>query len=479
MTNSLQFSEKETKILLFLINFFDGIWLAFNYPWQIFCSQEYSQEEIKSFWLRHNKSSNYTQLYLHTLFCETKCHYCNCISYVDNDKSNHEKYLDYIVWEIQKYWKVLEKPLDTLYFWGGTFSLWEYDDMETILREVTENFNFSSWFTWMVELHPESTTKEKLILLKKYWITNVMVWLQSLNKQVSEKNNRPYDENKIHEVINDIVDIWFKKICFDIMYNLPYETYDDVVENFKKLKDIGEDLSWKIEINLEINKWNLSYNVPYYKIWVRDNYERFVDFLEEFYSLLDRKTTFVNDYWNNHLSDIYSKVREEIDSRTKNNTAIMWLWYGAISYVPWIATYGHNFSYKKIKTFYSDTSYVWHNLSKEDNDKFYFLNNLRSGIEKWFFIKSLEEIVENRDKRFYFKKIKSLISQNNKWEVYFNLDNDLQIHELALCYYSYDRRKEILKDLLKRWKTLWYSGKDLENNIETYLWLYYKRNATK
>lgn len=35
----------------------------------------------------------------------------------------------------------------------------------------------------------------------------------------------------------------FRKVCFDMMYNLPYESYDDLEQNLEKLVVIGEEIS--------------------------------------------------------------------------------------------------------------------------------------------------------------------------------------------------------------------------------------------
>ncbi len=468
------FSIQHTKMLLFLINFFDGIGLAFNYPWYIFYNQNYSSSEVNSFWERHNQTNHPTQLYLHTLFCETKCHYCNCISYVDNDQGNFVKYKYFLFQEIDNYSKIITKDLDTLYFWWGTFSLWNEQDMEEILIKIKKSFNFKKNYTWMVELHPESTNRKKLEILKKYWVTNVMIGLQSLNKKVSEKNNRPYNEWKIIEVIDDIVDLRFNKVCFDIMYNLPYETYEDLEENLCNLKKIGERISWKINMNLEINKWNMSYNVPFYKIWINDNFSKLQDFLEDFFRLLDRKTALIKSFKEKSLNSLFGHNREEIDSRKKNNSAILGIGYWAISYVPWIATYSFDFSYKKIKSFYGNTKFKWHNLSEQDNINFSFLNNIRSWFDPVIMQSALSSI--SQEALRHFKKIQKSLKLSSDWKITAQLENDLLLHQMSLCFYSYSKRKDVMKWLVKKWFSLGNSVEDLEDNIDNYLELYYKKD---
>ena len=75
--------------------------------------------------------------------------------------------------------------------------MWSEEDLEEIFSFVREKFKIAEGAVWFVELHPESTNRKKLEILKKNGVTNLMLGLQSLNKELSLKNNRPYSGDKL------------------------------------------------------------------------------------------------------------------------------------------------------------------------------------------------------------------------------------------------------------------------------------------
>ena len=94
---------------------------------------------------------------------------------MENNESYIEKYKNYLKSEIDTYSQIITKPLDSLYFGGGTVTYWSEEDLEEIFSYVRKKFRIKENATWMVELHPESTNRKKLEVLKKYGVTNVML----------------------------------------------------------------------------------------------------------------------------------------------------------------------------------------------------------------------------------------------------------------------------------------------------------------
>jgi len=218
----------------------------------------------------------------------------------------------------------------------------------------------------------------------------------------------------------------------------------------------------------------MSYYVPYYKIGISDNFDRLQDFIVDYFSLLDRKNLLIKDFREKYLKKLFGHHREEIHSRIKNNTAILGLGYWAISYIPWVASYSFDFSYKKIRKFYEDISYSWHSLSEKDNTNFLFLNNIRAGVDQELMKKAFSQA----DSSIWqlFKNIKKDLEINPDGTIVANVEDDMHIHMMALCFYWYEQRRVVFKRLLKKWIWLGNSYDDLEDNIDTYLSLYYRRS---
>ncbi|MDR1987589.1 MAG: hypothetical protein LBQ24_02220 [Candidatus Peribacteria bacterium] len=70
----------------------------------MFFSRNLQEEDILNYWKEYNKNNNSSlQLYLHNMYCFTKCSYCNCHSWVVQKKDDVLEYYDYMLSEIKKY----------------------------------------------------------------------------------------------------------------------------------------------------------------------------------------------------------------------------------------------------------------------------------------------------------------------------------------------------------------------------------------
>ena len=76
----------------------------------------------------------FNRLYIHVPFCRNKCHYCAFVS-TTAEKNELLEYPSLLIRELQRYSNVA-RPLESIYFGGGTPSLLEPEQIAGLLRAV-------------------------------------------------------------------------------------------------------------------------------------------------------------------------------------------------------------------------------------------------------------------------------------------------------------------------------------------------------
>jgi len=99
-------------------------------------------------------------IYLHIPYCRQACHYCNF--HFSTTLKNKKDLLQALEKEIVLRKNFLEDTtLDTIYFGGGTPSLLEENEIQSILNTLKENFEISSFAEVSIEVNPEDISAKK------------------------------------------------------------------------------------------------------------------------------------------------------------------------------------------------------------------------------------------------------------------------------------------------------------------------------
>ena len=85
-----------------------------------------------------------------------------------------------------------EKTIDTLYFGGGTPSILEDKDLNTILSHIDKNYAISQNAEITLEANPDDITKEKLAAWKTAGINRLSIGIQSFFEDDLKWMNRAH-----------------------------------------------------------------------------------------------------------------------------------------------------------------------------------------------------------------------------------------------------------------------------------------------
>lgn len=194
--------------------------------------------------LREMDYQNGYSLYIGIPFCPSTCLYCSFTSYsIDKFSDLVEDYLKALAKEIEYGAACFpQKKLTTVYFGGGTPTTLSAGQLDLLLGLVKKSFDFTNVKEFCVEAgRPDSITKEKLEVLKKWGVDRISINPQSMQQKTLDLIGRKHTVEQIKEAFQLARETGHDNINMDIIIGLPDEKLDDVTDTLKQIKDLNPD----------------------------------------------------------------------------------------------------------------------------------------------------------------------------------------------------------------------------------------------
>ena len=172
-------------------------------------------------------------IYIHIPFCRHACHYC------DFHFSTSFKTKNQIIQSINKE-LILKKNylypdiVSTIYFGGGTPSVLEEIDIDSILNVILSNFLTSESPEVTIELNPDDVNSEKIKKYISLGINRFSVGGQSFQDEQLIRMNRKHTSLQVENSIKLIQGLGINNINLDLIYGLPKMTNRDWLKNLQK-----------------------------------------------------------------------------------------------------------------------------------------------------------------------------------------------------------------------------------------------------
>ena len=167
-------------------------------------------------------------IYIHIPFCKQSCHYCN-FHFSTSTKNKHEV-LDAIENEIKQKGQATNEAISTIYFGGGTPSILDVNEINSIINRIHKEFNVESEAEITIEANPDDLNKEKIINLSLTEINRLSIGVQSFIDKELRIMNRAHDSKKALNSI-EISKKYFNNISIDLMYGVPESTLESWTYN--------------------------------------------------------------------------------------------------------------------------------------------------------------------------------------------------------------------------------------------------------
>jgi oxygen-independent coproporphyrinogen-3 oxidase len=169
-------------------------------------------------------------LYLHIPFCRKRCHFCYFRVYTDKNAQEIARYLDVLGNEWQMYARqpaIAGRPLNFVYFGGGTPSFLSTQQLEGLVKQLTAvtPWNHAEEITF--ECEPGTLTEHKLKAIRRMGVTRLSLGVENFDDRVLEINGRAHRSPEIETAYRFARRLEFPQINIDLIAGMLGETDDN------------------------------------------------------------------------------------------------------------------------------------------------------------------------------------------------------------------------------------------------------------
>jgi len=190
-----------------------------------------------------SNSSEGISLYIHLPFCESMCTFCGCNKRITKNHDVEHPYIEALLKEWKLYCKLLdEKPIiKEIHLGGGTPTFFSTKNLEDLINGLFCYANRAENYEFSFEGHPNNTTHEHLKKLYDLGFRRVSFGVQDYSQTVQKAINRVQPFHNVAKVTFWAREIGYTSIGHDIIFGLPFQNIEDVVDTVEKTKSLQPD----------------------------------------------------------------------------------------------------------------------------------------------------------------------------------------------------------------------------------------------
>ena len=180
-------------------------------------------------------------LYVHIPFCKQKCMYCDFPAY-QNLQDYYETYVYALVQEmdlwVSEHPESKSKPIDTIYFGGGTPTELSIQQLQMIIDKIKSTFTITDDCHMTIESNPGEVDLQYLTKLVKLGFNRISFGVQTFDDKALTMLHRSHSGEKAKQAVYDAKEAGFTDINIDLIYGLPRQTLEDIQHNLNIVKDL-------------------------------------------------------------------------------------------------------------------------------------------------------------------------------------------------------------------------------------------------
>ena len=183
-------------------------------------------------------------LYVHFPWCLAKCPYCDFVSYATpREAIDHVGYADAVIRELDARAAFVRgsRPLvlGSVFFGGGTPSLWEAVELGRVLAAAKERFEVEADLEVTVECNPTSLDRGRAEALHAVGVDRLSIGTQSLRQDQLRFLGRLHDASGARAAIDGALASGIPRVSTDMIFGLPGQTPEDARDQATTLADLG------------------------------------------------------------------------------------------------------------------------------------------------------------------------------------------------------------------------------------------------
>jgi oxygen-independent coproporphyrinogen-3 oxidase len=131
------------------------------------------------------------------------------------------------------------ESLNTIYFGGGTPSLFHPQLFDSIIEKARQVFGIGENAEITIEANPDDINGQWLLDLRKTTVNRLSIGIQSFNDKDLHYLNRAHTAAKAEDAIKLAQDHGFENLSIDLIYGSPMLDDESWIENISKTKFLG------------------------------------------------------------------------------------------------------------------------------------------------------------------------------------------------------------------------------------------------
>ncbi len=186
---------------------------------------------------------NTCSIYISIPFCPSRCAYCSFVSYTTPRLlSMIDDYLDALIDELDEVANTvntLNMKVSTVYIGGGTPTTLDASQLTKLLGKINEAIDVESLSEFTLEAgRPDTITKEKLSIAKKFGVTRISVNPQTLNDDILREIGRHHTKADFYNAYKIAQESGIRDINVDLIAGLPGDDFKNFSETLDRILEL-------------------------------------------------------------------------------------------------------------------------------------------------------------------------------------------------------------------------------------------------
>ncbi|MCX2980036.1 radical SAM family heme chaperone HemW [Halieaceae bacterium IMCC14734] len=193
-------------------------------------------------------------LYIHIPWCIRKCPYCDFNSHESASAIPEADYVQQLLHDLEQDLPLVQsRPLTSIFFGGGTPSLFSATAIAELLKGVADRVAWSEDIEITLEANPGSAEAEKFAGFAEAGINRLSIGVQSFNNAHLQTLGRVHDSQQALAAVGLARQAGINRINLDLMHGLPDQDADSALADLDTAIGLNPDhLSW-YQLTIEPN----------------------------------------------------------------------------------------------------------------------------------------------------------------------------------------------------------------------------------
>jgi putative oxygen-independent coproporphyrinogen III oxidase len=179
-------------------------------------------------------------LYVHMPWCVRKCPYCDFNSHQLKSARPDGAYIDLLIRDFDgERPLVASRRIDTVFFGGGTPSLFPPEDFARLLHALRQRIAFASDAEITLEANPGTIERGRFAGYREAGINRVSLGAQTFAPRALERLGRIHTADDTHRAVAELRAAGIHNFNLDLMYALPEQTLEEAIVDLRTACELG------------------------------------------------------------------------------------------------------------------------------------------------------------------------------------------------------------------------------------------------